>query len=67
MGKFSIALDTDDPDFGGFNRVNRKSIYMSVKKAERGLVSAPFYLYLYLPSRTGLVFKKEPILRATDI
>jgi 1,4-alpha-glucan branching enzyme len=67
MGKFSVALDTDDPDFGGFNRVNRKSIYMSVKKAERGLVSAPFYLYLYLPSRTGLVFKKEPILRATDI
>lgn len=66
-GKFSIALDTDDTAFGGFNRVDRRAVYLSIKKGERGTINAPVYLYLYLPSRTGLVFKKEPIRRATDI
>lgn len=66
-GKFRLILDTDDKSFGGFDRVDRNTVYLSVRKAERGLVSAPLYLYLYLPSRTGLVFKSEPVLRATDI
>jgi 1,4-alpha-glucan branching enzyme len=66
-GKFRIVLDTDDPDFGGFNRIDRSAVYLSIKKAERGIINAPVYLYLYLPSRTGLVFKREPIRRATDI
>jgi 1,4-alpha-glucan branching enzyme len=66
-GKFRIILDTDDPAFGGFNRIDRDAVYLSIKKAERGIINAPVYLYLYLPSRTGLVFKKEPIRRATDI
>ncbi len=66
-GKFRIILDTDDPDFGGFNRIDRNAVYLSIRKAERGIINAPVYLYLYLPSRTGLVFKKEPIRRATDI
>jgi 1,4-alpha-glucan branching enzyme len=66
-GKFRIVLDTDDPDFGGFNRIDRNAVYLSQKKAERGIINAPVYLYLYLPSRTSLVFKKEPMKRATDI
>ena len=66
-GKFRIVLDTDDRQFGGFDRVDRQAVYMSIKKGQRGIVSAPLYLYLYLPSRTGLVFRKETILRATDI
>jgi 1,4-alpha-glucan branching enzyme len=66
-GKFRIVLDTDDPDFGGFNRIDRNAVYLSIKKAERGIINAPLYLYLYLPSRTCLVFKSEPIRRATDI
>lgn len=64
-GKFSIVLDTDDPAFGGFNRIDRKTKYISIRKAS--LINAPLYLYLYLPARTALVFKKEPIRRATDI
>ncbi len=67
QGKFSIVLDTDDPDFGGFDRIDRNSLYLSIRKAERGIINAPVYLYLYLPSRTALVFKKEPIRKATDI
>jgi 1,4-alpha-glucan branching enzyme len=66
-GKFSVLIDTDDPALGGFDRFDRKSVYTSLKKAESHSINVPFYLYLYLPSRTALVFKKEPVRKATDI
>ncbi|MDQ1296669.1 MAG: 1,4-alpha-glucan branching enzyme [Bacteroidota bacterium] len=66
-GKFSVLIDTDDPAFGGFNRFDRKSVYTSYKKAERHSLNVPFYLFLYLPARTALVFKREPVRKATDI
>jgi len=66
-GKFSIVLDTDDPSFGGFSRIDSGTVYISIRKAARNIINAPLYLYLYLPARTALVFKKEPIRRATDI
>jgi 1,4-alpha-glucan branching enzyme len=66
-GKFRIILDTDDPGYGGFNRIDREVIYSSIRKAERQTLNLPFNLYLYLPSRTALVFKKEQVKRATDI
>ena len=66
-GKFVIILDTDDHIFGGFNRIDRNIEYLSMKKAERNIVSAPLCLYLYLPSRTGLVFHRKAIKKATDI
>jgi 1,4-alpha-glucan branching enzyme len=66
-GKFSVLIDTDDPALGGFDRFDRKSVYTSMKKAEKHAINVPFYLYLYLPSRTALVFKKEAVRKATDI
>jgi 1,4-alpha-glucan branching enzyme len=66
-GRFRIVLDTDDQLFGGFNRIDRKPLYLSIKKGERNIINAPLYLYLYLPSRTGLVFKREPVRKATDL
>lgn len=66
-GKFRIVLDTDDPCFGGFNRIDRNAVYISLRKASINVINAPLYLYLYLPARTALVFRKEPIRRATDI
>ncbi len=66
-GRFSIVLDTDDPVFGGFNRVDRSTLYISTRKAERNIINAPLYLYLYLPARTALVFKELPVRRATDL
>jgi 1,4-alpha-glucan branching enzyme len=66
-GKFRIILDTDDPQYGGFDRVNRKTFYTSVRKTERQTLDQPFYLYLYLPSRTALVLKREAVKRATDV
>ena len=66
-GKFRLVLDTDESVFGGFNRLDKSQLYWSVKKADRHTINVPFRLYLYLPSRTGLVFKKEPVKRVTDI
>jgi 1,4-alpha-glucan branching enzyme len=66
-GKFRVVLDSDDILFGGFNRFDRSLIYSSVRKAERATINVPFRLYLYLPSRTALVFRKEAIRRVTDI
>lgn len=67
QGRFKIVVDTDDPHFGGFDRIDRSSIYLSVRKAERNIINAPLYLYLYLPSRTALVFKKEAVRNAYDL
>lgn len=67
MGKFRIVLDTDDAGLGGFNRIEKDTVYLSVRKAERNIINAPVYLYLYLPSRTALVFRREAIKKATDI
>jgi 1,4-alpha-glucan branching enzyme len=66
-GKFKIILDTDDPAFGGFNRIDKRTVYLSIRKAERNIINAPLYLYTYLPSRTATVFKREQIKKATDI
>lgn len=66
-GKFRIVVDSDNPEYGGFDRINRTSYYTSTRKSERPTLDQPFYLYLYLPSRTALVLKKEAVRRATDI
>jgi 1,4-alpha-glucan branching enzyme len=66
-GKFKIILDTDDPKFGGFNRLDRSVIYSSVRKSGKQTLNSPFTLYLYIPARTASVFKKEPVRRITDI
>lgn len=66
-GKFKIVLDTDNPKFGGFDRIDRSVIYRSVRKSERNTLNVPFRLYLYLPSRTALVFRKERVKSVTEI
>jgi len=66
-GKFRIVLDSDDPAFGGFDRVNRSAFYTSARKTERPTLDQPFYLYLYLPSRSAMVLKREQVKKATDI
>jgi 1,4-alpha-glucan branching enzyme len=67
QGRFRVVLDTDDPEFGGFDRIDRQRLYLSIRKGEKNSINAPLYLYLYLPSRTGIVLKREQVKRATDI
>ena len=66
-GKFKVILDTDNPAFGGFDRIDRSIIYRAIKKIDRININEPYRLYLYLPSRTAIVLKKEPIRKVTDI
>lgn len=66
-GKFSLYLDTDDSRFGGFDRIDRRQIYMSTRKGDKSHLDIPFYLYLYLPSRTAQVFRREIVRKATEI
>ncbi len=66
-GKFRIVLDSDAPEFGGFDRIDRSTVFRSFAKEERNILNAPYYLYLYLPSRTALVLKKEAVRKATEI
>lgn len=66
-GKYRIILDSDDLEFGGFNRINRSALYMSIRKSERPTLDQPFYLYLYLPSRSAIVLRAEATKRATDL
>jgi 1,4-alpha-glucan branching enzyme len=66
-GKFKIVLDTDDSLFGGYNRVERNSIYYSIKKTEKNTINVPFHLYLYLPARSAQVLLRMPIKGKTDL
>ena len=59
-GKFKIVLNTDSKKYGGFGNVDESVLYFSIKA---GKLSAPEYLKLYLPSRSGIVFKKIPASR----
>jgi hypothetical protein len=60
-------MDSDAPEFGGFDRIDRNTVYSSTRKSYKQTLNVPFYLYLYLPSRTALVFKMEQVKKATDI
>ena len=56
-GKYQLILNTDDPQFGGFGRLQKDLIYYA-KKGGKLISSTPDFLQLYLPSRTALIFKK---------
>ncbi len=52
-GKYEIILSTDDSLFGGFDRVDTKLLYYAIQS---GRLSDSFYLKVYLPARTAMVF-----------
>lgn len=58
--KYRVLFDTDESRFGGQDRIDRKMIYYTQPAAGR---SGQHYLNLYLPARTGMVLKQEPIKR----
>ncbi|MBN1415094.1 MAG: alpha amylase C-terminal domain-containing protein [Bacteroidales bacterium] len=53
-GKYKIVLNTDNTKYGGFGNIDESVIHYTQRM---GKVSAPDYLKLYLPSRTGIVLK----------
>ena len=52
-GKYVASLTTDEPDFGGWNRISQTQIYESVK-SQNGAIG----FSAYLPARTAVCFTK---------
>ena len=55
--KYKVIFDTDEPRFGGQNRIARNITYYSHPSSSSQL--SRHYLDLYLPARTAMVLKKE--------
>lgn len=58
--KYKILFNTDESRFGGQERIDRSLIYYT--QPASGPLSQ-HYLNLYLPARTAMVLKQEPIKR----
>ena len=61
-GRFIIVFDTDRKEFGGYDRIDRDIIYISGRTPGEKL-SSPVRVSLYLPARSGLVYKMAPLKR----
>jgi 1,4-alpha-glucan branching enzyme len=55
-GKYRVVLNTDNPAYGGMGNVDEHMTYLA---KNFGRHSSSFYLMLYIPSRTALVFRKH--------
>lgn len=60
-GKYRILFDTDIPEYGGFNRVDRNMTYQSLPAQGKILTGSSYQLKLYLPSRTGIIFEEQAV------
>ena len=52
-GEYKVIFNTDENQYGGFNRISSEYVYSSVKD-DKGQEK----IQIYLPSRTALVLKK---------
>ncbi|ORY03399.1 glycoside hydrolase [Basidiobolus meristosporus CBS 931.73] len=55
-GKYTIALNSDSPEFGGHDRIDAKQEFFSKNEEWYG---RPNHIQVYIPSRTALVLKHE--------
>ena len=53
-GDYTVALSTDEKEFGGYDRTDLNVVYYS-----EALSSERFGFQAYLPSRTAIVFRKK--------
>ncbi|MDP4186325.1 MAG: alpha amylase C-terminal domain-containing protein, partial [Bacteroidota bacterium] len=58
--KYKIVLTTDDPQFGGFDRIDTSSAYYALPQFHH---ADTYFLNLYLPARTAMVLEKMSIKR----
>jgi len=64
-GKYSIVLDTDSLIYGGNGLVDEKMIYYTTLLDHK--MHNNNFLKIYIPSRTGLIFKKIPSKSVYDL
>jgi 1,4-alpha-glucan branching enzyme len=62
-GKFKITLTTDQPEFGGFNRLDDSIVYYSAPLHQNKDLHQ---LKLYLPARTAMVLRRMAIRTVHD-
>jgi 1,4-alpha-glucan branching enzyme len=65
-GKYHIILDTDSLMFGGSGNVDETMMYYTSSVDDSKLMTNN-YLKMYIPARTGLVFKKIPSRSVYDL
>lgn len=58
QGKYKCVLSSDDPEYGGYKRIDKHIEHRSMIERSFGYKQK---LNLYLPARTGQVLKKMPI------
>lgn len=58
-GKYQIVFSTDDPEFGGFNRIDKSYIFYTTAGKDISTLKSNA-VTLYIPSRTAFVLKKLP-------
>jgi len=56
-GRYQLVLNTDDPAFGGHNRLEPDQTHLTLAYGRD--TKKHHFLSLYLPSRTGIVLKME--------
>jgi 1,4-alpha-glucan branching enzyme len=65
-GKYSIVLNTDSLIYGGNGLVDEKMIYYTTF-FDHKMMNNINSLKIYIPSRTGLIFKKIPSKSVYDL
>jgi 1,4-alpha-glucan branching enzyme len=66
-GRFKLILDTDDKSFGGYGHIDNEIIYEAKQPGNRNRINDPYYLNLYLPARSGQVYRKLPVKSIRDL
>jgi 1,4-alpha-glucan branching enzyme len=64
-GKYEVVLNTDSPNFGGNGLVDEKMIYFTTNIDQKHMINN--FLKLYIPARTGLIFKRIPTKSVYDL
>ena len=58
-GKYEIHLTSDEPEFGGEDRIDKSIIYFTTHDGALTTIKTNF-LSMYLPARTAIIAKKLP-------
>lgn len=64
-GKYNILLNTDSQRYGGNGLVDEQMMYYTTSIDNKTMINN--YLKIYIPSRTGMVFKKIPSKSVYDL
>lgn len=64
-GRYKVVFDTDREEFGGYERIDREVVHISSRAAGEKL-NHPLKISLYLPSRTGIIYKMLPVKRISQ-